>query len=71
MNRLALLLLIIAVSITQAQEPSNPSWSRYTVKDEEFSVLLQTLPAMTTTEGTPPESASGERVYAGKDAIGV
>ena len=50
MNRLALLLLIIAVSITQAQEPSNPTWSRYTVKDEEFSVLLPTLPAMTTTK---------------------
>ena len=50
MNRLALLLLIIAVSITQAQEPSNRSWSRYTVKDEEFSVLLPTLPAMTTTK---------------------
>ena len=48
MNRLAFLLLIIAVSVTQAQESSNPSWSRYTVKDEEFSVLLPTLPAMTT-----------------------
>jgi len=49
MNRLALLLLIIAVSITHAQEASRP-WSRYTVKDEEFSVLLPTLPAMTTTK---------------------
>jgi len=50
MNKLALLLLIIAASITQAQQPSNPTWSRYTVKDEEFSVLLPTLPAMTTTK---------------------
>jgi|SRR6185369_7774960 len=50
MNRLALLLLIIAASITQAQQPSNPTWSRYTVKEEEFSVLLPTLPAMTTTK---------------------
>jgi len=50
MNKLALLLLIIAASITQAQQRSNPTWSRYTVKEEEFSVLLPTLPAMTTTK---------------------
>jgi len=49
MKKLALLLLITAAGITQAQ--SDPqSWSRYTVKDEEFSVLLPTLPAMTTTK---------------------
>jgi TonB family protein len=49
MKRLALLLFITAVGITQAQ--SDPqSWSRYTVKGEEFSVLLPTLPAMTTTQ---------------------
>ena len=47
--------------MTQAQEgnigggdrpPSDPlSWSRYTIKSEEFSVILPTLPAMTTTKG--------------------
>jgi len=39
------LLLVASAGITQAQ-----SWSRYTVKDEEFSVLLPALPAMTTTQ---------------------
>lgn len=49
MKKLAILLLIAAAGITQAQS-NPPSWSRYTVKDEKFSVLLPTLPAMTTTQ---------------------
>ena len=50
-----LLVLIAAAGITHAQEatpkttPDPQSWKRYTVEGEEFSVLLPTLPAMTTT----------------------
>ncbi|HSE15809.1 MAG TPA: energy transducer TonB [Pyrinomonadaceae bacterium] len=53
--------ILIAGGITQAQQnmggtgqgmPPDPmSWDRYTVRGEEFSVLLPTLPAMTTTKG--------------------
>src|SRR3569832_865904 len=50
-----LLVLTAAASITYAQEtgpkttPDPPSWKRYTVEGEEFSVLLPAHPAMTTT----------------------
>ena len=46
-----LLVLIAAAGIAQAQEtgPTTTEWKRYTVEGEEFSVLLPTLPAMTTT----------------------
>ena len=55
MKRLAFLLvtavLIAGPRVAQAQEtgPTTTEWKRYTVEGEEFSVLLPTLPAMTTT----------------------
>lgn len=54
-TNLILFVLIAGVGISRAQESapkttSDPkSWSRYTVEGEEFSVILPTLPAMTTT----------------------
>ena len=62
MKKILLLLamfLIAGGGSSQAQQPgigpgrptSDPqSWSRYTVKGEEFSVILPTLPAMTTSK---------------------
>ncbi len=56
MSKLVLFVLIAGFGINQAQESapkkmSDPqSWSRYTVEGEEFSVILPTLPAMTTTK---------------------
>jgi TonB family protein len=44
----SLIFLLVTCVFTHAQQ-SDP-WSRYTVKGEEFSVLLPTLPAMTTTK---------------------
>ncbi len=42
---------VASAKVGQNQNPSSPpaaAWQRYTVKDEEFSVLLPTVPAMTT-----------------------
>ena len=41
----ALWILVASAAIAQ---PANGPWKRYTVKGEEFSVILPTLPAMTT-----------------------
>jgi TonB family protein len=41
----AWLILVASAAIAQ---PANGPWKRYTVKGEEFSVILPTLPAMTT-----------------------
>jgi TonB family protein len=58
MKRLTFLLVTVlsgATVVSQAQETgrkttsAQPSWKRYTVEGEEFSVLLPALPAMTTT----------------------
>ena len=46
----SLILIAAACTISEAQETKS-TWSRYTVEGEEFSVLLPTLPAMTTTRG--------------------
>jgi TonB family protein len=56
---LFLAVLIAGANITHAQETvpapqpqsNSPSWQRYTVEGEEFSVILPRLPAMTTTRG--------------------
>ncbi|HYV82778.1 MAG TPA: energy transducer TonB [Pyrinomonadaceae bacterium] len=48
LTKIILFVLIGGAAVAQEQKPL--SWSRYTVKDEEFSVLLPTLPAMTTTQ---------------------
>jgi len=50
---LSLSLAIASGAVVQAQQSGvEPAilWRRYTVKDEEFSVLLPTLPAMTTSQ---------------------
>ncbi len=56
MKRIILLIVLIATAgITEAQNtepktaPDPPSWKRYTVEGEEFSVVLPAFPAMTTT----------------------
>src|SRR5262245_533581 len=50
---LSLLLAIASGAVIQAQQGRDVGvgilWRRYTVKDEEFSVILPTLPAMATT----------------------
>lgn len=58
-----LLVLIGAASITYAQETApqtTPSWKRYTVEGEEFSVLLPALPAMTTTRAMRKSDHEGQ-----------
>ena len=48
LTKIILFVLIGGTAVAQEQKPL--SWSRYTVKGEEFSVLLPTIPAMTTTK---------------------
>ena len=45
---IGVLLLASGVQAQYAKGPDPASWKRYTVKDEEFSVVLPTLPAMVT-----------------------
>jgi TonB family protein len=40
--------LLAGVTYAQENNPDSPSWQRYTVKGEEFSIELPTHPAMTT-----------------------
>lgn len=50
------LLVVVLAAVVNSQDQEKPklsdpqSWSRYTVEGEEFSVILPTLPAMTTTK---------------------
>jgi len=53
LTKIILFVLIAGAAVTQAQQPVEQKplyWSRYTVKGEEFSVLLPTVPAMITTQ---------------------
>ncbi|HEX6283217.1 MAG TPA: hypothetical protein VFZ71_00020, partial [Pyrinomonadaceae bacterium] len=42
-----ILLLLLATAVHAQSAPDPASWKRYTVKDEDFSVSLPALPAMT------------------------
>src|SRR5215217_5633372 len=51
LNKILLLcctLLLVAVNALAQQAPPPSDWRRYTVRDEEFSIILPTVPAMTT-----------------------
>src|ERR1044072_2884060 len=41
-------LLLVSVDALAQQAPPPADWQRYTVRDEEFSIILPTVPAMTT-----------------------
>ena len=44
------LIFTVSRAVSQESNPAAASWQRYTVKGEEFSVTLPTLPAMITTK---------------------
>src|SRR6185369_13864549 len=62
---LSLSLAIASGAVVHAQQGGGVgpgiSWSRYTVKDEEFSVLLPALPAMTTSQVLRKGDREGQR----------
>src|SRR5215813_1480916 len=63
-TRLTLLsaVLIVLVSTVNAQTAPPPDWQRYTVKGEEFSVMLPHLPAMTSSKTSVARVQNGQPV---------
>jgi hypothetical protein len=41
-------LLLVTIDALAQSAPPPSDWKRYTVRDEEFSIILPTVPAMTT-----------------------
>lgn len=50
---LTITLLLLTLNAV-AQSPAPSAWKRYTVKDEDFAVVLPTIPAMTTSKSFQP-----------------
>lgn len=59
---LVCVVLIVLAATVNGQTVPAPEWKRYTVKGEEFSVLLPHLPSMTSTEMSVPRLKDGQAV---------
>lgn len=60
---LAAFALLAVISVYAAAQTAPSDWKRYTVKGEEFSVLLPHLPAMTSSKMVVPRLQNGQPVF--------